>query len=228
MTSSAGETATKLTATKSSEGKKPAKRRRLSSEERRQEFISKAVEFFAEEGFQSSTRELARRLGVTQPLLYRYFPSKDDLISEVYNLVYLNRWRPEWEGLLADRSRPVRDRMVEFYHAYTDVVFNRDWMRIFMFSGLKGVDINVRYLKLVRQRILEPIVRECRHEAGFAPRQATEREIDYAWVMHGGIFYFGVRKLVYERAAGLDDKSFMIEAALDGFIAQLTRLGEEA
>jgi hypothetical protein len=35
------------------------------------------------------TRDLARRLGVTQPLLYRYFPSKDDLIKEVYRTVYL-------------------------------------------------------------------------------------------------------------------------------------------
>ncbi len=228
MTSSAGETATRLTATKTSNSAKPVKRRRLSSEARRQEFISKAVEFFAENGFESSTRELARRLGVTQPLLYRYFPSKDDLISEVYNLVYLKRWRSEWEGLLADRSRPVRDRVVEFYQAYTDVVFNRDWMRIFLFSGLKGVDINTRYLKLVRQRILEPIVRECRHEAGFAPRDATEREIEYAWVMHGGIFYFGVRKLIYEGAESIDDKSFMIEASMDAFIAQLRVLGDGA
>ncbi len=228
MTRNAGETAPKATATKSSDGQRPAIRRRLSSEERRQEFISKAVEFFAEEGFQSSTRELARRLGVTQPLLYRYFPSKDDLISEVYNLVYLKRWRHEWEGLLADRSRPVRERMVEFYQAYTDVVFNRDWMRIFLFSGLKGVDINTRYLKRVRQRILEPIIRECRHEAGFAPRDASEREIEYAWVMHGGIFHFGIRKLIYEGAESIDDKSFMIEASMDAFIAQLRLLGEEA
>ncbi len=56
-------------------------RKRMASEERRQEFLTKAIEFFAQEGFESSTRELARRLGVTQPLLYRYFPSKSDLIS---------------------------------------------------------------------------------------------------------------------------------------------------
>lgn len=199
------------------------KRRRLSSEERRQEFISKAIEFFAEEGFESSTRELARRLGVTQPLLYRYFPSKDDLISEVYNLVYLKRWREEWEVLLSDRSRPVKDRLTEFYHAYTEVIFNRDWMRIFLFSGLKGVDINTRYLKLVRQRILEPIVTEWRFENGLSDRPPTDQEIEYAWVMHGGIFYYGVRKVVYE-SASLDDKTFMIETSLDAFLAQLSKI----
>ena len=82
----------------------PQKRRRLSSDERRSEFIDKAIEFFAQEGFESSTRELARRLGVTQPLLYRYFPSKQELVSAVYDEVYVRRWRPEWEELIADDS----------------------------------------------------------------------------------------------------------------------------
>ena len=65
----------------------PPKRKRLSSEARREDFINQAIEFFAEEGFESSTRGLAKKLGVTQPLLYRYFPSKNDLISEVYDAV---------------------------------------------------------------------------------------------------------------------------------------------
>ena len=142
------------------------KRRRLPSGERRQEFIEKAIDFFAEEGFESSTRGLAKRLGVTQPLLYRYFPSKEDLISEVYDAVYVNRWRPEWADLLTDRDRPLRDRLIAFYNVYTDVIFNREWMRIYLFSGLKGVDINRRYMGLVRQRILTPIVNEARAEPG--------------------------------------------------------------
>ncbi len=44
---------------------------------------ARTTEFFADEGFNGDTRELARRLGVAQPLLYRDFPSKDDLIKEV-------------------------------------------------------------------------------------------------------------------------------------------------
>ena len=45
-----------------------AARRRFSPEERRQDFIRKAAEFFSERGFDGGTRELARKLGVTQPL----------------------------------------------------------------------------------------------------------------------------------------------------------------
>jgi AcrR family transcriptional regulator len=199
------------------------RRKRMTFDERRQEFIAAAVEFFAEEGFESSTRELARRLGVTQPLLYRYFPSKEDLIGEVYETVYVNRWRDDWDAMIADRSLPLRERLIDFYDSYTDVVFRRDWMRIFLFSGLKGVDINRRYLGRVRERILDPIVRECRHADGLDDLTPLPQEVEYAWVMHGGIYYYGVRKLIYE-AGTLERKRFVIETSIDAFQAQIATL----
>src|ERR1700759_5709156 len=101
------------------------KQRRLSPDDRRKEFVAKATEFFSEEGFGGGTRALARRLGVTQPLLYRYFPSKDDLIKEVYRTVYLEPLDSGWEKLLADRPRPLPERLKGFYDAYTKVIFNR-------------------------------------------------------------------------------------------------------
>ncbi len=196
------------------------KRKRLSSTARRQDFIDQAIEFFAEEGFESSTRGLAKKLGVTQPLLYRYFPSKDDLISEVYDAVYVNRWQPEWEPLLRDRTRPLADRLTTFYDVYTDVIFNREWMRIYLFSGLKGVDINRRYMQLVRQRILEPILIEARVELGLPDVPAKDCEVEFAWIMHGGIFYYGIRDLIYDSAISTD-KTRVIKDAIAAFIAGL-------
>ena len=117
----AGSSTPATAATKSHETESPrpsvsrAKQKRLSPDDRRKEFVAKATEFFADEGFGGGTRDLARRLGVTQPLLYRYFPSKDDLIKEVYRTVYLEPLDTGWEKLLADRSRPIRDRLQEFY-----------------------------------------------------------------------------------------------------------------
>jgi AcrR family transcriptional regulator len=194
------------------------KRKRLSNAERRQEFITKAIAFFAEEGFESSTRGLAKQLGVTQPLLYRYFPSKQDLISEVYEAVYVNRWQDEWTVLIRDRSVSLTDRLNKFYNLYTDVIFNREWLRIYLFSGLKGVDINRRYVRLVRQRILEPILEEARAEAGYPPRPATKSEVEFSWVMHGGIFYYGVRDLIYESCVS-GNKSEVIKDAVAAFQA---------
>jgi AcrR family transcriptional regulator len=196
-----------------------AKQRRLSPDDRRKEFVAKASEFFAEEGFGGGTRDLARRLGVTQPLLYRYFPSKDDLIKEVYRTVYLEPIDPGWDKLLADRSRPIRDRLQDFYTAYTNAIFTRRWLRIYFYAGLKGLDINRWYVGMVRDKILTRIVRECRHEAGLAAQsKPTAAELELAWVFHSGIFYYGVRKYIYESPV-LEDKEKMISDALGTFLA---------
>lgn len=195
------------------------KQRRLAPDDRRQEFVAKATEFFAEHGFAGGTRALARRLCVTQPLLYRYFPSKDELIREVYRTVYLDPLDAGWEELLADRSRPLRERLQEFYRAYTDVIFTRKWLRIYLYSGLKGLDINRRYVAVVRDKILTRIVKECRYEAGLpAQGRPTASEIELAGVFHSGIFYYGVRKFIYE-APVLEDKERMIRDAIAAFLA---------
>jgi AcrR family transcriptional regulator len=195
-----------------------AKQKRLSPDDRRNEFVAKATEFFSDEGFGGGTRALARRLGVTQPLLYRYFPSKDDLIKEVYRTVYLEPLDPGWEKLLTDRSRPMRERLREFYSAYTSVVFTRKWLRIYLYSGLKGLDINRWYVGVVRERILSRIIRECRHEAGLpVQNKPTAAELELAWVFHSGIFYYGVRKYIYESPV-LEDKQQMINDAVDAFL----------
>jgi AcrR family transcriptional regulator len=202
------------------------KQKRLSPEDRRREFVAKATEFFSEEGFGGGTRALARRLGVTQPLLYRYFPSKDDLIKEVYRTVYLDPLETGWEKLLTDRTRPLRDRLQEFYRAYTDAIFTRKWLRIYLYSGLKGLDINRWYVGMVRDKILTRIIRECRHEVGLAVQsKPSAAELELAWVFHGGIFYYGVRKYIYESPV-LEDKERIISDALDVFLAGFARIAE--
>src|SRR6266566_4588056 len=183
-----------------------AKQRRLSPEDRRKEFVAKATEFFSEEGFGGGTRALARRLGVTQPLLYRYFPSKNDLIKEVYRTVYLEPLDTGWETLLMDRTRPLRERLQEFYRGYTNLIFTRKWIRIYLYSGLKGLDINRWYVGVVGEQLLTRIVGECRRQAGLdAQRKPTASELEMAWVFHSGIFYYGVRKYIYETPV-LEDK----------------------
>jgi AcrR family transcriptional regulator len=200
------------------------KQKRLSPDDRRKEFVAKATEFFADEGFGGGTRALARRLGVTQPLLYRYFPSKDDLIKEVYRTVYLEPLETGWEKLLADRSRPIRERLQEFYDAYTKVIFTRKWIRIYLYSGLKGLDINRSYVGVVRDKILSRIIKECRHEAGLPTQlRPSAAELEMAWVFHSGIFYYGVRKYIYD-APVLEDKEHMIRDAVDAFLAGFERV----
>lgn len=205
------------------EADKP-RQKRLSPEERRADIIRKAAEFFAEEGFDGGTRELARKLNITQPLLYRYFPSKEDLIREVYRSVFLDRWNPDWDQLLGDRSLPIRARLEAFYRSYTDAIFNREWMRIYLFAGLKGLGLNRWYVGVVQDRILTRIIVEYRHEAGLpALEKPAPAELELAWHLHGGIFYYGVRKHIYGLTV-LENKDRVIANALDVFLEGISRL----
>ena len=188
-------------------------RRRLPPDERRRRIVSGAVAFFAERGLDGTTRDLARALGITQSLLFKYFPSKAELLEAVYAEVYLDRMSPEWPAMLSDRSRPLRERMLAFYNAYSRLIFERSWMRIFMFSGLAGAELNRRYLEHLAGVILRPLLEEL-HAAAPGPRRPDMEDI---WNLHGGIVYIGIRRHIYQVPCP-DDAGPAIEAAIDRFL----------
>lgn len=194
----------------------PAKKR-MSGPERERMIALEAVRFFAEVGFDGDTRELARRVGVTQSLMYKYFPNKAALIDRVYEEVYLGRWDPFWETVLRDRTKPLEARLTTLYTAYAKTALTWDWVRIFMFSGLRGAGINRRYLDVLRKRILEPIATELRHELGLpevAQVPLGTAEIELIWGINARIFYFGQRHWIFD---------VPVEAPLDDMIALTIR-----
>lgn len=192
--------------------------RRLSPEVREKQIVQKAIEHFATCGFSGSTRELARQLDVTQPLLYRYFPSKEALIDRVYDEVY--RWDTSWETMIKDRSQPLQSRLVHFYTSYAGVILRREWIRIFVFAGLTRAGINDRYLSRLRERVFIPVIAEIRHAHGLAPSSGetiNEKELELIWSLHASIFYIGMRKWIYDLPV-TEDIDALIEQMVDAFL----------
>lgn len=187
---------------------------RLSPQARREMIVAAAVRYFAEVGFSGPTRELAQRVGVTQPLLYKYFASKADLVEAVFGHVYLDRLDPGWRALITDHSRPLRERMIDFYQRYTDAIFTYEWMRIFMFAGLAGETLNARYLDHVRELLMKPLLAEI---TTAAPGRAPDMED--MWSLHGAIIYLGIRKHIYQWPAP-DDVGPFIARAIDRFLGE--------
>ena len=178
----------------------PIGRRRLPAAQREQQIVEAAAQFFAEHGLGGQTRELAKNLGITHSAIFRYFPTKEALLDRVYEHVYVQRWNPAWDGLVQDRSQPLETRILRFYSEYAERIFDYVWVRIFVFSGLKGYDIAPRYLEIVRDRVIHPICAEIRAELGLPDCAAvplTEREAEAAWALHGKVFYLAIRKFVY-------------------------------
>src|SRR5690606_10489660 len=131
--------------------------RRQPRDQRRAQILRESIAFFSEHGFSGSTHDLARQIGVTQPLLFRYFDSKEDLFEAIFKAVFTDQWREEWPALIRDRSIPLRERLARFYRSYLAVIFNRDWMRLYIHAGLADVPINRRFFQLIETRILLPL-----------------------------------------------------------------------
>lgn len=212
------------------QGDNATTRRRLTPEERRKQILQAAIQYFAEVGFDGGTRDLARRLGVTQPLIYRYFPSKEDLIRQVYEEVYLGRWRAEWEVLIADRTIPLRQRLISFYKSYMGVIFAPEWLRIYLFAGLRGLGINRWWITFVETHVLKRLCEELRMACKLPDADEVaiaHAEIDYLWIVHGGIFYNGMRRHVYKDDPHLDlDET--IEIAVEGMLAGFAAVSRKA
>ena len=196
------------------------KRQRLPPADRERQIIEGAIAYFAEAGFSGQTRELSKRLGITQPLLYRYFENKQALIDRVYETVFAGRWNPEWVTLLRDRSLPLRERLVEFYRRYSEATYRPEWIRIYMHAGLSSPTLNRRYIQLVRRELLPVYCQELRHHCGLADTgtPVSEQEIEFVWSLHGGIFYQAMRRHVYRTKINVD---FMkhVGFAVDTFLA---------
>ena len=191
----------------------PTDRRRLPPEERRRQIVEGAVAFFADVGLDGNTRDLAKRLGVTQSLLFNYFAAKSDLLEAVYEHVYLNRLSDDWPALLTDSSQPIRARVTTFYDAYSKLIFEYEWMRIFMFSGLAGAALNRRYLDHLGKMVLAPLLAEMQ-AAATGPDIPQMEDL---WNLHGGIVYIGIRQHIYQVPCP-DDPSEAINRAIDRFL----------
>jgi AcrR family transcriptional regulator len=169
--------------------------------DRERAIVEEAIRFFAERGFEGQTRELAKRMGITHSAIYRHFPSKEALIERVYQEVYLSRWSPDWGPMIRDRSQSLEARLTRFYLDYVERVFEYNWVRIFVFSGMKSFGITGRYLDIVRREIIEPAAAELRHDLKLPDAKAhplSERETELFWGLHGRIFYLAIRKFIYE------------------------------
>jgi AcrR family transcriptional regulator len=207
--------------------------KRLPPEQRERQIIEGAVRFFSEHGLQGQLRDLAKSLGITHTLLYHYFSTKQALIERVYTDLFAARWQPEWELLLDDKTLDVETKLTRFYTDYAKVILQRDWVRVFVFSGLSDRYITDRYFALLGEKLFPRAVRESRKYCGLANRsKPTQRELELLMGLHGSIFYMGIRRWVYghgmDETGGVDGDhpfdSLFIHDRVRGYLLALAEL----
>jgi len=189
---------------------------------RRQILLERATTYFADNGMAAPTRSLANACGVAQRLLYRYFPSKAALLAEIYEQAILAPFKAVWLMRLADRNISVEKRICDFYEDYYDTVLSRQWMRLFLFSGLDGNTMAPAYIDGIVKQLLEVIVRE----AAFARNVALPRDMarlhELGWVLHGAVSHLAIRQHVYGASQAVpvaDVLALHVASFLDGLPA---------
>lgn len=198
-----------------------------SAQRREAQIVAVATVLMARNGLAFSTRELAETVGVSQPLIYRYFPSKAALLDRVFEEVYVKRWDSGWTEMLRDRSAPLRDRLVRYLISYTSAILDETWIRIFLASAIDDPAIAQRYIRLLHEatfsQILDELVEEQKPDIVRSPA-FDELGRELIWSFHSSFFYLGVRKFIY-RLAIPAPLGPLIQLKVDMFLAGMRSVG---
>lgn len=203
--------------------KTSAQKKRLPRAERREQILNQAADFFAEYGLTGQTRELAANCGISQRLLYRFFPTKAALLAEVYARTILGPFEGKWFSLLSDRRKPLEDRLVEFYGEYYDQVLTRRWLRLFLYSSLAAGDMAQNYIAAIITNLTELIARETAVHCGLDLPDDSERMRELGWVLHGAVSHLSIRRRIYG-AANPVDEHLLLRLYVSGYVAGFPRM----
>ena len=133
--------------------------------------------------------------------------------------MFEGRWNPKWPALLADQSKPLRERLVEFYRQYSAVTYRPEWIRIYMYAGLSGTGLNKRYINLIQRELLTVYCQQLRQYCGVKlDRPVSQEEMEFVWSLHGGMFYYAVRQSIYKISVKVDVMT-KVGYAIDNFLA---------
>jgi AcrR family transcriptional regulator len=143
------------------------KRAKLSREDRRKAIVDAAAELFAERGFRGvTTRELAQRVGVTEPVLYEHFAKKSDL----YAAIIAERSGDHFEITKEQLRTSARlDLPRKFFLKLAQIIVDKqtqhpEYMRLVLFSALEKHELAQlcfdRHAKAIHEIVIGYIKRQ--------------------------------------------------------------------
>ena len=198
--------------------KRRTPRKRLTHDERKALILDRAADYLSENGFPVRTRRLAAAAGISQRLIYYFFPNKSALIDEIYNSAIQGPFKAIWFVDLADRSKPVAERLRAFYRDYFDTLLTRRWTRLLIHSSFSTQNMAPRYISGIILRLLETIVEEVAAERGvrLPPEKPVIHEI--GWVLHGAVSHLAIRRHLFHANLTVPVE-LVLDAQIDSFLA---------
>ncbi|MHB2225574.1 TetR/AcrR family transcriptional regulator [Calditrichota bacterium LG24] len=153
---------------------------RVSTEVRQEQIVSEAIKIIHQKGYSGlSIRELAGKVGISEPAIYRHFRSKEEIILRI--LERMNRFgdllRQELNKLSDGRSKIKKlvEMHLEFLEAnreMTSVIFSEE-----IFEPREGIQQKVREIIRSRREFLDQLLEKARQNKEVVDVPAQELSI---------------------------------------------------
>lgn len=146
---------------------------RMTAGGRREQILRGATQLFAEKGFRgTTTREIARQLGISEALMFKHFPSKEAL----YRAIIQKRTDGSEEMLFPREAVEAKDDRQVFRSIASYLIAKNTedptFLRLIQYSALEGHELSRMFFenhalertkdlsKYIRQRIKEKAFRK--------------------------------------------------------------------
>src|SRR6478735_6653613 len=120
---------------------------RLNADERRESVIIEATREFAAHGYAgTSTMDIAKRVGVSQPYLFQLFGTKRDMFIAAIQECF-RRVTTKFESVASETRKSTSDPLVVLHAmgmAYCDLLEDRDMLRLQMQAYAACDDPDIR------------------------------------------------------------------------------------
>jgi AcrR family transcriptional regulator len=145
----------------------------MTAEARRGQILRGAMELFAEKGFRgATTREIARHVGISEALMFKYFPSKEAL----YRAIIQKRTDGSEEMFFPKEAVQAKDDRQVFRSIASNLIARNTgdptFMRLILYSALEGHELSRIFFEthvMGRTRLLADYIRQRIKEKAFKP-----------------------------------------------------------
>lgn len=168
----------------------------MPADQRRISMLDGAAVHFAEHGFESTTRDIADALGVTQALIYKHFASKEDLIERTLERIFAPDSN---DSPWVNPNSPPKDALLQFYLGFVSRASELR-MRLFIRAGLDGRSWPTRRGHRLNSGLFLPVIAALRKEAGLPGLDelgAMRGERELVMTLHASMVFLGIRRHIY-------------------------------
>lgn len=136
---------------------------RLRAADRRKQILEVATRLFARQGFRgTTTRQVADAAKVNEALIFRHFPTKEDLYWGVLNEKVQSRGARQALNRRLEESKDIR----EVFTTLAEDLLQRDvtLSRLFWFSALENHRLSARFFKTYIAKYYEELAEHVRRQ----------------------------------------------------------------